>query len=187
MLLPLIAAPGAVPVNLRLLISREHDQTSYVNLIPAQPQAAWAARELTSVPPTPDRIRLRTGDRIRIQVSTDVTGYVTVFNIGPTGNLHRLCPDETSQGSTPLLLAANQPFNVSDVRLTPPAGRERLFATWSRMPLPLHKLVTLAGQAGEAVSESYLATRDIERVQESMQKLRREDWHVVVLELDHES
>ena len=73
------------------------------------------------------------------------------------------------------------------MQLTPPAGRERLLATWSRTPLPLHQLVTLAGQAGQAVSRSYLATRDIERVQESVQKLRREDWHVVVLELDHES
>jgi hypothetical protein len=34
-------------------------------------------------------------------------------------------------------------------------------------------------------SQPYVATRDMKRVQQSVQQLRPEDWHAVVLELDH--
>jgi hypothetical protein len=86
----MLASPAAAPVNLRLSVSREEHQTIYMNLAVSQPQTVWAARDPARVPPAPERIQLRTGDRIRIQVSTDLAGYVTLFNIGPTGNLHLL-------------------------------------------------------------------------------------------------
>ena len=71
--------------------------------------------------------------------------------------------------------------------LAPPAGRERLVAVWSRAPLPLSPegLRRLAGD--DQVTGAYRATRDLERVQESVLDLVPEDWHALVLELDHQT
>ena len=80
---------------------------------------------------------------------------------------------------------------VARVETTPPAGRERLFAVWSRQPLSLyldqlHSLVE--GREGDSpASRPYVATRDMKRVQQSVQQLKPKDWHAVVLELDHGS
>jgi hypothetical protein len=76
-------------------------------------------------------------------------------------------------------------LQIVDVALTPPAGSERLFAVWSRVPLSLDRVLRLAGGEGVGVSRPYRATRNMERVQQSVKELRREDWHAVVLELDH--
>ena len=75
--------------------------------------------------------------------------------------------------------------------MTPPAGRERLFAVWTRQPFSLrldqlHSLVERKDGDSPA-SRPYVATRDMKRVQQSVQQLRPEDWHAVVLELDHGS
>jgi hypothetical protein len=77
--------------------------------------------------------------------------------------------------------------HILDIGLTPPAGRERLFALWTRMPLPLRlgELRSLAEQGELPISGPYRATRDMARVQESVQNLAAEDWQVAVLELNH--
>ena len=82
-------------------------------------------------------------------------------------------------------------MHIVDVEMTPPAGHERLFAVWTRQPLPLrldqlHSLVERK-HGDSPASRPYVATRDMKRVQQSVQQLRPEDWHAVVLELDHSS
>jgi hypothetical protein len=146
---------------------------------------------MRKVPTPPGQVRLRTGDHVRIEVVVDQPGYVTVFNVGPTGNLNLLYPDESLHGgvgSAPIL-PANQTLQVRDVEMTPPAGKERLFALWSRLRLPLHldRLQSLVEQKGTEwrASRPYVATRDMRRVQQSVEQLRPQDWHAVVLELDH--
>ena len=37
-------------------------------------------------PSRPEGQALRTGDQVRVQVSVSVPGYVTVINVGPTGD-----------------------------------------------------------------------------------------------------
>jgi hypothetical protein len=80
--------------------------------------------------------------------------------------------------------------HVVDAEMAPPAGRERLVAVWSVRPLPLRldQLHGLVGQDGgrTAASRRYATTRDIRRVEQAVQQLRPEDWHAVVVELDHE-
>jgi hypothetical protein len=185
---PLGSAPGPAPVKLSLRISKVHGREDLLPMTPAAPQRTYATRDLTKVPPAPERICLRTGERIRIQVSADCAGYVAVFNLGPTGNLNLLFPDKAHTAGVCSRVQANQSVDVSDVQLTPPAGRERLMATWSRFPLPPGRLLSLVQQDDPfAVSAPYDATRRIEHVYETMQQLRREDWHAVVLELDHKA
>jgi serine/threonine protein kinase len=187
--LVLPAAPGreAAAVELRLTVARWEGGDSYAPVATTHPVPAGVTRNMTRVPPPPERASLRTGDRVRIEVTADHDGFVTVFNVGPTGQLSLLHPDPAGAGAAPAPLPANRPLQVSDVALTPPAGGERLFAVWSRVPLrlPLEELFRLARGDNDPVSPSYRATRNMERVQASVQQLRPEDWRAAVLELEH--
>ncbi len=129
---------------------------------------------------------LRTGDRVRIEVIADHAGYVRVFNIGPTGNLNLLVPDDAAAG--PTSIAPHRPLHVVDVEMEPPTGRERLFAVWSARPLPLdaEQLMSLA-DGGAARSRPYRATRDMKRIRQTMEHIPATEWHAVVLELEHTS
>jgi hypothetical protein len=142
------------------------------------------AKESHARPATfvPDRIRLRTGERIRVGVRIDRPGYVTLFNIGPTGNLHLLWPASGPAG----WVDAGRGIDELSVTVTAPPGRERLVAAWSKQPLPIGEVLRLTGKTAMNVSRPYLATRDLERVEKSVRQLGPGDWHAVVLELDHE-
>src|SRR5262249_32938103 len=130
------------PVDLRLTVARWEGGETFVPVATTHPQPIGITRNLTKVPPLPPRAGLRTGDRVRIEVTADRDGFVTVFNVGPTGHLSLLYPDQAPTVAAPPPLQANQPLHVMDVALTPPAGDERLVAVWSRVPLvlPLEEL-----------------------------------------------
>jgi hypothetical protein len=86
------------------------------------------------------------------------------------------------------MVSANQPVLIAEVRVTPPAGSERVFAVWSREKLPL-SLAELARQAADEapVSRAYRATRNLVLVEQSVQDLPADDWRAAVVELDHRS
>jgi serine/threonine protein kinase len=180
-----LTMPASAPVNLRLLVSRQVDCRTCVPVASSHRQPESILRDLKRVPASPSRVELRTGDRVRLEVVADQAGYVTVFNVGPTGNLNLLYPP--SPGQVPPLLPANEVLHILDVELTPPAGNERLFALWTRRPLPLRleELRSLAEQGELPRSAAYQATRDMVRVQQSVDRLPASDRHAVVLELDH--
>jgi serine/threonine protein kinase len=187
---PDTSKPGA-PVNLRLIVSRQVDRSTVVPVATSHvaPETATGRvlRDFKRVPPPPERVTLHTGDRVRLEVEADQPGYVTVFNVGPSGNLNLLYPPDLTPGTPPPLLPAHQALPILDVELTPPEGQERLFALWTRVPLPLRteELLSIAQEGKTPLPGPYRATRDMVRVQQSMQQLRAEDRHVVVLELDH--
>jgi serine/threonine-protein kinase len=174
--------PAAAPVELRLRVSRPDGSGGWAAVAATHPEPVRLLRNMEKVPPLPERVGVRTGDRVRIEVLADRDGFITVFNVGPTGQLNLLHPEPAALAAA---VRAGLPLHVLDVAMTPPAGRERLFAVWSREPLHLspEEFFRLAQHGG--VSAPYRATRNMERVQESVRRLRREDWHAVVLELDH--
>ena len=177
------------PVSLRLHVSRLVDGGRYEPVATTHPRPDRLTRDMKRVPKAPDQVRLRTGEQVRIEAVADRAGYLTVFNVGPAGHLNLLYPDPQSADS-PAPVVAHRPLNISDVEMTPPAGRERLFAVWTRQPLSLHldqlhSLVT-PGNENSPASRPYVATRDMKRVQQSVEQLRAEDWHAVGLELDHD-
>jgi serine/threonine protein kinase len=183
---PVPGSPRPAPMNLRLNIRREVGGGRYEPLATTHPERGVLTRDMKKVPRPPDQVRLRTRDRVQIEVVADRPGYVTVFNIGPTGVLNLLHPLDLSSASA-AAVAALQPLLIGDVELTPPTGRERLFAVWSKAPLPLgpEQLQSLAEGGQVAGARPYRATRDMKRVQQSMQQLGPDEWHAVVLELDH--
>jgi serine/threonine protein kinase len=186
--LPNGAARPQAQVALRLDVSRRAHGELYERVATTHPQPDRLTRDMKRVPKAPDQVRLRTGERVRVEAVADRPGYLTVFNVGPAGHLNLLYP-ETLSPDAPVRVEGHRPLNISDVELTSPAGRERLFAVWSRQPLSLrldqlHGLVEGMNE-GSPPSRPYVATRDMKRVQQSVQQLKPEEWHAVVLALDH--
>jgi hypothetical protein len=184
---PAVAAGAPAPVELKLVVSREVGPDAWQIVAAAQPQAGSLRRDIKKVPPRPERARVRTGERVRVEVAADRPGYVTVFNVGPTGNLNLLYPEELSGAGLPPRIEAHRPVIVMDLELVPPAGRERLFAVWSRepLPLPLEELHSLVERGGLHGSRPYRASRDLVRVQGAVRQAPPGECRVAVLELEH--
>jgi hypothetical protein len=53
--------------------------------------------------------------RVRIEAAADREGYLTVFNVGPTGDLTLLYPSP-SMAAGPAVVAANHPVVIAKVR-----------------------------------------------------------------------
>ena len=176
--------PSTTCVNLRLMVSRQVAEGKYHQITFLPTRRVGLSRNMKRVPPLPELIRLRTGERIRVEVVADREGYVTVFNVGPTGDLNLLYPDEPPT-PTPPPLQAGQSLPIVEVEMTPPAGRERLFAVWSRCSLRLEQIATLAGSNREDVSRPYRSTRNMKRIREALEDMPPEDGHAVILELEH--
>ena len=179
-------AAQAAPVNLQLVVSRLVSRECYKPIAATQPTVASLSRDMKKVPRPPEQVSLRTGDRVRVEVVCDRPGYVTIFNVGPTGNLNLLYPDE-DVGTQTAPVEANKPLHILDVEMQPPTGPERLFAVWSRTPLRANpqELLSLAERGEIPCSKAYRATRDMKRVKQTIMQLPRQDWQAVVLELDH--
>ncbi len=178
--------PRQAPVDLRLIVSRQVGPQMFVPVVSTHPRqlVARPTRDMRKVPPPPDQVRLRTGDRVRIEVSADRAGFLTVFNVGPTGTLNLLYPDGDPQHSSPPPpIEPNRPLHIVDVEMTPPAGHERLFGVWSRHPLGLGELAGLVDQG--VASTPYRATRDMKRIQNVVHRLQPEDCQIVVVEVEH--
>lgn len=161
---PADAGGQARPIDLRLSVSRLV-AGSWRPLASTRP-IPCVVRDLRRVPEDPARVPLRTGERVRIDVVCDRLGYLLVFNVGPRGGVNVLYPERAGETGG---FREGEPVQVLDVELTPPAGRERLYAVWTRTPL----------------KPDGVRARDMRRVEEALSELRPEDWHAVLLELDH--
>jgi hypothetical protein len=167
------------PAAVRLTIYRQTGRGAFVPVAAARPPQECAVRDLKRTPREPERVDLRTGDRVRIGVEAGRPGYVTVFNVGPTGNLNVLQPAAWVEGGGSL--------EIPDVELTPPDGSERVLALWTGRPLdlPPDELRAVAERGEPLASGPQRATRDMRRVQESLRRFPAEDWCVAVLNLNH--
>lgn len=168
-----LAPELAAPPEVRLRVLRDAGDGRLV-AVASTHGAPMALRDLRRVPDDADRVHLRTGDRVRLEVVCDTAGYLTVLNVGPRGALHLLHP---APGEAPRVCAPGAPVVIADAELTPPAGTERVWAVWTREPLE-------GGDVSRLVRPG-ARLRDMQRVQDAVGRLRPEDWHAVVLELDH--
>jgi tRNA A-37 threonylcarbamoyl transferase component Bud32 len=180
----LLPPPGAAAgPALRLTVARRGADGGFTPLAAARRELPRLTRNLELVPPEPEGVVLHTGDRVRIEASADHDGYLTVFNVGPTGDLTLLYP--ARQGAPPAV-PGNQPVVIGEVLVKPPAGCERVFAVWSRVPLPLSLAEVARQTAGQApVSAAYRATRNLVLVEESVKGVAEGEWRAAVVELEH--
>ncbi len=108
-----------------------------------------------------------------------------VSSTGPTGTLNLFCPDANPRSPGSQVLP-NQPVHIVDLEMTPPTGRERLFVVSSRQPLPVktEQLLGVANRGDPAAMRPNRASRDMKRVQESLEGLVPKDRHITVVGLD---
>ncbi len=147
-------------------------------------------RDMKKVPPSPDQVRLRTGDRVRIEVGSRPARVLDRLQRRPDRHSEPALPRRRSSARQPAATDRAQPAAAHRQRRDDAAGRPR--AAVRRLDPPaaplrldqLHSLVERKNGDSPA-SRPYVATRDMKRVQQSVQQLRPEDWHAVVLELDH--
>ena len=163
-------APAGEPTTtgwLRLAVSRL--LPGGIRPIASTHAAPMTLRDLRRVPDDADRVCLRTGDRVRVDVLCDRVGYLAVLNVGPGGNLHLLHHEQA--------VRPGEARHLFDVELIPPAGRERLYAIWTRQATGVSQLADLIRPGA--------TLRDMVRVQDALARMPEEDWHAVLLELDH--
>ena len=124
---------------------------------------------------------------VHVVVESERPGYVTVFNVGPTGNLNLLHPAELGGPAKASAIEAGRPVEAPQVEMLPPAGTERLFALWTARPLPLREVDLRAAASGKelAPSSAYTATRNMAQMKKAVQGLRPEEWATAVLEVEH--
>lgn len=172
----------------RITVSRQTGTHSFRTLTISRPEPGNLLRDLTRVPPEPEQATATTGERIRIEVEPHAAGFLTVFNVGPTGNLTVLFPDSPEgELRTPGAVTAGVLIRILDVALAPPAGEERIVAVWTRelVPLRSEELRYAADGADLPPASSYRATRDIKKIQDLTAESGSADRRVVVLTLRH--
>ena len=98
------------PARLQMRVSREVARGRYEVVTGAPPGRVPSTRDIKRVPRPPERVPLRTSDRLMLDVIPDLDGYVTVFNIGPTGNLD-LLPTE-SPDTTLVIVPAGSTLSI---------------------------------------------------------------------------
>ena len=182
------SAPSApVPVALRLSVSREASVGLWNRVAATRPTTRGLRRDAKRVPGEPDRARVRTGERVRIEVTAAREGHVVVFNVGPTGNLTVLHPEGPLGANPAKDVWPDRPLFVPDIVFSPPSGRERLVAVWSTNPLPLTEkdLRSLADEPDASPSRAYRASRDLKRVRDAVRQAAPGECRVAVLELEH--
>src|SRR5262249_46450005 len=105
------AAPSGT--SLRLNVSRRAGRYTYPPVATPPPAAAGQLRDVRRVPSAPERVDVTTGDRLRLEVEVGEAGYVTAFNVGPTGNLNLLYPADPAL--PPAAVETGRPLHVLDL------------------------------------------------------------------------
>ena len=180
------AASDAAPVDLKLTVHREGVGGSESAVAsPAATGSIGATRDPKGLPPSAELLVVSTGDRLRVEVSASSAGYLTVLNVGPSGDLNYLYPTKPGDAGPPV--AVGEVIQVADVTAEPPYGRERIFAVWTRAIWPLEpsEWLSLAEHGRAPVSGPYRATRNLVRARDRIGSLKPSDWHAVVIALDH--
>jgi hypothetical protein len=84
---------GSAPVGLWLRVWRDAGAGRFEPVAATHAPPGRMARDMRRVPAAPVRVRLRTGDRVRVEAVADRSGYLAVFNVGPAGQLNLLYPE----------------------------------------------------------------------------------------------
>jgi serine/threonine protein kinase len=175
------AQPGSV--ELSLVVRRQGPGGEWQAIASTQPSPGEIERDVKPASRQPPRVKILTGELLRLEVTANQTGYVTVFNVGPTGTLNLLYPDpeEPAQPGSPPDIHPGKPLPILEVVMEPPVGQERLFAIWSPTPQGLRSALAASGPGFDL----YDSTRNMVRVRQQVSQNQDKQWHTAVIALDH--
>jgi hypothetical protein len=121
---------------------------------------------------------------VRFEVTADQDGYLTVLNLGSSGQLTVLFPNPMVRENR---IQAEKPQRLT-VKLTPPAGTDRAAVIWTREP----RVLTPAAwreriEAGQmAAIAPREATRGMDFVLHEAQEQAGEAWTAAVVAVSHQ-
>jgi hypothetical protein len=87
-------------------------------------------RKMELVPEPAPVASVRTGDLVRLEVTADADGYLTVLNLGSSGQLKVVFPNPLARDNS---VRAGQTQRLT-LKLTPPAGTDRAAVIWTARP-----------------------------------------------------
>jgi hypothetical protein len=142
-----------------------------------------ATRNLEVVPEPAPQAALHTGDLLRLEVTADADGYLTVLNLGSSGNLNVLLPNPLAHDNR---LRAGVAQRLT-VKLTPPAGVDRAAVIWTRQPSGLSPQEWRDQlEKGVSVAESTrVATRGMDFVLHEAEAQPAGEWTAQVVAIAH--
>jgi hypothetical protein len=135
--------------------------------------------------PEPAPVALvRTGDLVRLEVTADADGYLTVLNLGSSGELRVVFPSPVARDNR---VRADEVHRLT-VKLTPPAGTDRAAIIWTSRPNTLtpaqwrDRIAT--GEVAVAPREE--ATRGMDFVLHEAAEQPGGDWTAAVVAVAHQ-
>jgi serine/threonine protein kinase len=124
---------SAPRVQLRVNVSAARESEMVFRPVPLEAQAAEPTRDMDLVPEPAPVAPVRTGDLVRLEATADADGYLTVLNLGSSGELKVLFPNPLAPDNR---IRAGQAQRLT-VKLTPPAGVDRAAVIWTARPSAL--------------------------------------------------
>jgi hypothetical protein len=113
-------------VNLWVSISTAREPDLVFRPVACEAQALEPTHDLDYV--AAPVASVHTGDLLRLEVTADADGYLTVLNLGSSGQLKVVFPNPMAPDNR---VRAGQVHRLT-VKLTPPAGTDRAAVIWSR-------------------------------------------------------
>jgi hypothetical protein len=181
----LAQAARGTAVRVHVSVSAADEAELVFRPVPCHIARVESAPEPNLVPEPAPVAAVRTGQLVRLELAADAEGYLTVLNLGSSGQLrvlfpNPLCPDNRIRPGRPHTLT---------VKLTPPAGTDRAAVIWTRRPGTLSleewRQRMEAGQpAGLPPTES---SRGMDLVLHQAGEQGTDDWTAAVVAIAHAS
>jgi tRNA A-37 threonylcarbamoyl transferase component Bud32 len=124
---------AASRVNLRVSVWAADERDLVFRPVACETQVREPTRNFDVVPETAPVASVRTGDLLRLEMDADADGYLTVLNLGSSGDLRVVFPNLQAEDNR---IRAGRPQRLT-VKLTPPAGTDRAAVIWTRQPRDL--------------------------------------------------
>jgi tRNA A-37 threonylcarbamoyl transferase component Bud32 len=125
--------PTAGQVNLRVSVWAADERELVFRPVACERQVLEPTRNFDFVPEPAPAASVRTGDLLRLEVTADADGYLTVLNLGSSGELEVVFPNPLARDNR---IQAGRPHRLT-VKLTPPPGTDRAAIIWTRHPSDL--------------------------------------------------
>jgi serine/threonine protein kinase len=170
-------------VNLRLAVSTASEDNLVFRPVPCSADTSEPTSDLKHVPPTAPMASVRTGDLVRLEVTADEDGYLTILNLGSSGQLNVVFPNPLARDNR---IRASRAQRLT-LKLTPPAGTDRAAVIWTRQPNCLTpaewRSRIEAGQMAGAPAQE--ATRGMDFVLHEASEQTNDAWTASVVAIRH--
>ncbi|MFC1597016.1 protein kinase [Planctomycetota bacterium] len=170
-------------VGIRVSVSTANERDLVFQPVDCQLQCLESHRGMNHVPEPSPLASVQTGDLVRLETLVDADGYLTVLNLGSSGELAVVFPNPNAPDNR---IRAGEPSRVT-AKMTPPAGTDRAAIIWTRQPDQLtpegwRKRIEAAEVAEEPPSE---ATRGMDFVLHEADEQPGDAWAAAVVTVVH--